>query len=131
VEQLRPCISHTKMDGVGGLVLVLCISLLIPRNASAVSCLKLFQQQLDFLGLSQDLVEICLENSVSGFVSIPFLCAGIQTQQDWIRPLFFTWNVPLHPSLARANGTVAKHLLPHENANSSHLDSHGTVTCRH
>jgi hypothetical protein len=63
----------------------------LPRNASAVACLKLFQQQLDFLGLSQDLVEICLENSVSGFVSSPLLCAGIQTKQDWIRKVGTTY----------------------------------------
>lgn len=56
----------------------------LPSNVSAVACLKLFQQQLDSLGLSPNLVAICLEHSMSGFVSNPLLCAGIQTKQDWI-----------------------------------------------
>lgn len=57
----------------------------LPTNASAVSCLGLFQQQLDSLGLSPDWVSICLKNKMSGFVSSPLLCAGIQTKEDWIR----------------------------------------------
>lgn len=57
----------------------------LPTNASAVSCLGLFQQQLDSLGLSPHLVSICFKNKMSGFVTSPFLCAGIQTKQDWIR----------------------------------------------
>jgi len=54
-----------------------------PSNASAVSCFELFQQQLDSLALSPDLVASCFVNT-SEFVSSPDLCAGIQTKQDWI-----------------------------------------------
>jgi hypothetical protein len=54
----------------------------LPNNASAVSCLGLFQQQLDSLGLSADLVSICFNKSVFEFVSSPLLWAGIQTKQD-------------------------------------------------
>jgi len=55
-----------------------------PSNASAVSCLGIFQQQLDYLDLPPDLVSNCFTN-ISEFVSSPVLCAGIQTKQDWIR----------------------------------------------
>jgi hypothetical protein len=62
----------------------------LPNNASAVSCLGLFQQQLDSLGLSADLVSICFHKSVFEFVSSPLLCAGIQTKQDWMDKLGIT-----------------------------------------
>lgn len=62
----------------------------LPSNGSAVSCLELFQQQLNSLGLSAHLVSICLKNSKFEFVSSPVLCAGIQTKQDWMRKLGIT-----------------------------------------
>lgn len=57
-----------------------------PSNASAASCLEIFQQQLDHVDLPPDLVANCFQN-VSEFVSSPKLCIGIQTKQDWIRKL--------------------------------------------
>lgn len=59
----------------------------LPSNASAVACLGLFQQQLEALYLSPDLVSICWKNNTSEFVSSPLLCAGIQTKHDWMRKM--------------------------------------------
>jgi hypothetical protein len=62
----------------------------LPSNASAVACLGLFQQQLESLSLSPDLVSICWKNNTSGFVSSPHLCPGIQTKEDWMRKVGIT-----------------------------------------
>jgi hypothetical protein len=59
----------------------------LPNNTSAVACLQLFQQQLDSLSLSPELMAICLKNMTSSFVSSPLLCAGMKTKEDWIRKL--------------------------------------------
>jgi hypothetical protein len=59
-----------------------------PSNASAVSCLTIYQQQLSSLALPPDLVANCL--NTSEFVSSPLLCAGIQTKNDWNRKVGLT-----------------------------------------
>lgn len=59
----------------------------LPNNASAIACLGHFQQQLEALSLSSDLVSNCWKNNTSGFISSPQLCAGIETKQDWTSKL--------------------------------------------
>lgn len=59
----------------------------LPSNASAVACFEKFQQQLDSLSLSSDLVSNCWKNNTSGFISSPQHCAGIVTKKDWMSKL--------------------------------------------
>ncbi|GLJ24910.1 hypothetical protein SUGI_0476590 [Cryptomeria japonica] len=58
----------------------------LPNYASAIACFSRFQQKLTSMGLPQNLVQLCF-NDTSDYVSSPHLCGGIKTKQDWVKLL--------------------------------------------
>ncbi|ERN08784.1 probable receptor-like protein kinase At1g11050 [Amborella trichopoda] len=58
----------------------------LPDLTSATACLIDFQSKLTALSLPASLVPSCFNNS-ERFVIHPWVCAGIQTKQDWLHTL--------------------------------------------
>ncbi|KAJ4950066.1 hypothetical protein NE237_026898 [Protea cynaroides] len=66
----------------------------LPDLNTSEACLTDFQSKLDSLSLPSDLASSCFGNP-ERFVITPDVCAGIQTNQDWIKKLGSTTHLDI------------------------------------